>query len=103
MIALALLLVLVVPSPSLAQTTDPKAILRAMEDAFAAVADHVMPAVVNITTTPKRGPDTERDPSAEQFREFFGPELYERFFRRRPREEGRASGSGVVVDARGYI
>jgi Do/DeqQ family serine protease len=40
----------------------------------------------------------------ERFREFFGPELFERFFRRRaPREEGRAAGSGVIVDARGYI
>ena len=40
----------------------------------------------------------------ERFREFFGPELFERFFRRRaPREDGRAAGSGVIVDARGYI
>jgi Do/DeqQ family serine protease len=40
----------------------------------------------------------------ERFREFFGPELFERFFRRRaPRDEGRAAGSGVLVDPRGYI
>ncbi len=44
-------------------------------------------------------------PEGEQrFREFFGPEFYERFFKRRvPREESRAAGSGVIVDARGYI
>ena len=40
----------------------------------------------------------------ERFREFFGPELFERFFRRQaPRDEGRAAGSGVMVDPRGYI
>jgi serine protease Do/serine protease DegQ len=95
MIALALMFLL-------AASPDPKELLRAMEDAFAAVAEQVTPAVVHISTTPKRGAGVEREPE-ERFREFFGPELYERFFRRRPREENRAAGSGVVVDPRGYI
>ena len=40
----------------------------------------------------------------DRFKEFFGPDFFDRFFRKRsPREEGRASGSGVIVDAQGYI
>jgi len=103
MILVLLALLLVTPAP--AQTHDPTGILRAMEDAFASVADHVMPAVVNITTTPRKTPTaggSGHDPS-ERFREFFGPEFYDRFFKRSPREEARASGSGVIVDPTGYI
>src|SRR5207253_7810131 len=46
-------------------------------------------------------PSAEETP--ERFREFFGEEFYERFFRRRPRDDARASGSGVIVDPKGYI
>src|SRR4029434_364547 len=38
----------------------------------------------------------------ERFKEF-GEEFYERYFRRRPREDARATGSGVLVDPKGYI
>jgi serine protease Do len=74
-----------------------------MEEAFVAVATRVMPAVVNVSATPKK--DSQGGPeSEERFREFFGPEFFERFFRGRPPREGpRAAGSGVVVDPRGYI
>jgi serine protease Do len=85
---------------------DSKVILRAIEDAFVSVADRVTPAVVNVSITAKRAPDTgsEAPEPDERFREFFGPEFFERFFRRRPpRDEGRSSGSGVIVDTRGYI
>src|SRR5262245_37339971 len=52
---------------------------------------------------PESGPG-EPPESEQRFREFFGPEFFERFFRRRPpREEGRSTGSGVIVDAQGYI
>jgi serine protease Do len=96
------------PAPAL----DSKAILQALEDAFVSVADRVTPAVVNVSTKAKRVPESappgpgpgESPESEERFREFFGPEFFERFFRRRPpRDEGRASGSGVIVDARGFI
>ena len=95
------------PAPAL----DSKAILQALEDAFVSVADRVTPAVVNVSTKAKRVPEGAPGPgpgespeSEERFREFFGPEFFERFFRRRPpRDEGRASGSGVIVDARGFI
>jgi Do/DeqQ family serine protease len=89
------------PSPP-APAVSPRAVLQAMEEAFSAVADRVTPAVVNVGTTPRRpAPGSAEDP--ERFREFFGDQLYERHFRRRPREEPRASGSGVIVDPAGYI
>ena len=79
---------------------DARAVLRALEDACSAVADRGTPAVVNVSTVgPKVGPNADDD----RYREFFGDELYDRYFRRRPREDGRAAGSGVIVDPRGYI
>src|SRR3989441_458865 len=102
---LVLLLVLLSVLPAHAQprtppTIDPRALLHAMEEAFTTVADRVTPAVVNVSTVPRKQPAEE---APERFREFFGEEFYERFFRRRPREETRASGSGVIVDAKGYV
>ena len=104
-VALAVLcLILVGASVQAAETPEPKAILRALEDAFVSVADRVVPAVVNVSTTPKKGSGAEGPPQMEErFREFFGPEFFERFFRRRQPQEPRASGSGVIVDPRGYI
>jgi Do/DeqQ family serine protease len=81
---------------------DARAVLQAMEEAFSAVADRVTPSVVNVSTTPKRSP-TGPTEEPQRFREFFGDEFYERYFRRRPRDEPRASGSGVIVDPAGYI
>jgi len=98
--------------PAAAQTgapapPDSRALLHALEDAFTSVADRVTPSVVNVSIKAKKGTPGEggQTPESEQrFREFFGPELYERFFKRRaPREETRAAGSGVIVDPRGYI
>src|SRR6202162_5597643 len=103
-----------VPQPVAAQSgsaagkgPDSKAILHALEDAFASVADRVTPSVVNVSVKPKKASPGEggQPPEGEQrFRDFFGPEFYDRFFKRRaPREEARSTGSGVIVDARGYI
>jgi serine protease Do len=97
-------LLLLAASPVHAQKLEPKAVLRALEEAFVAVAERVMPAVVNIVATPKKEAGPEGPPqSEERFREFFGPEFFERFFRRRPPREQRGAGSGVIVDPRGYI
>ena len=95
-VAVALLLVLFSALPVAAQPApEARAMLKAMEDAFTAVANRVMPSVVNVSTTPKRGTaGTEEVP--EQFKEFF-----DEYRRRRP--ESRASGSGVIVDPNGYI
>jgi len=83
--------------------TDPRAVLRAMEEAFTAVADRVTPAVVNVSAVPERSAPSNGGGGDERFREFFGDELYDRYFKRRPREDGRASGSGVIVHPKGYI
>src|SRR5438105_5407966 len=100
-----LLLVLLAALPAHAQERtqpklDPRALLHALEEAFTTAADRVTPAVVNVSTVPRKQSAEE---APERFREFFGEEFYERFFRRRPREEARASGSGVMVDPRGYV
>jgi serine protease Do len=75
--------------------------LKTLEDAFTAVADRGTPAVVNVSTVPRKGSGASPE-EMERFREFFGEEFFERYFRRR-REEPRASGSGVIVDPNGYI
>src|SRR5713101_6645833 len=87
------------------ESVDSQTVLRALEDAFVSVADRVTPAVVNVSVKPKRiAPEAESPERQERFREFFGPEFFERFFRRRqPREDTRATGSGVIVNAEGYI
>src|SRR2546426_4874521 len=102
---LALLLIVLSTLPAYAEprtqpTLDPRALLHALEEAFTTVAARVTPAVVNVSTVPRKQSAEE---TPERFREFFGEEFYERFFRRRPREDTRASGSGVTVDPRGYI
>ena len=86
------------PSP----TIDARAVLQAMEEAFSAVADRVTPSVVNVSTVSKR-PAVGSPDDPQRFREFFGDEFYEKYFKRRPREEPRSSGSGVIVDPAGYI
>src|SRR4029450_1443221 len=95
------------PSPPPPPAPDSQRLLRALEDAFVSVADRATPSVVNVSLKVKRERQPEAGPSPEteeRFKEFFGPELFERFFRRRnPREESRAAGSGVIVDARGDI
>jgi len=104
---LVLFALLLLPLPAAAQsrpeaTIDPHAVLRAVEEAFTAVADRVTPSVVNVSTVGKKvALPSGEDP--ERFKEFFGEEFYERYFKRRPREEARASGSGVIVDPNGYI
>src|SRR5262245_60651587 len=86
------------------ETIDSQTVLRSLEDAFVSVADRVTPAVVNVSVKAKRAAEGESSEREERFREFFGPEFFERFFRRRqPREDARSTGSGVIVDAGGYI
>src|SRR5215475_974287 len=111
----ALLLTLLISGPAWAQQrpapaeqrstpkADPRATLRMLEDAFAAVADRATPAVVHVSTVPKKGPPGVQEDAPERFKEFFGDEFYDRYFRRRPREDARATGSGVLVDPKGYI
>src|SRR2546426_3606114 len=88
--------------PRPAPKMDPRSVLRAMEDAFSAVADRVTPAVVHVSTVPKKTPGGAPEEAPERFKEFFGEEFYERYFRRRPREDARATGSGGLVGPQGY-
>jgi serine protease Do len=87
------------------ESVDSQTVLRSLEDAFVSVADRATPSVVNVSVKPKRGGAEGESPERqEQFREFFGPEFFERFFRRRaPRDEMPSTGSGVIVDPRGFI
>ncbi len=105
LVALALVLAVLPAAPAAGQrpapTIDPKAVLRSLEDAFTSVADRVTPAVVNVSTISAKASALGEDP--ERFREYFGEEFYDKYFRRRPREDARASGSGVIVDPKGYI
>jgi Do/DeqQ family serine protease len=89
-------------SPAPSARIDARAVLQAMEEAFTAVADRATPAVVNVSVVGRRSASGPSD-DPQRFREFFGDEFYERYFRRRPREDPRASGSGVIVDPAGYI
>jgi S1-C subfamily serine protease len=75
-------------SPSV--RVDPRAVLQAMEEAFSAIADRVTPAVVNVSTVSRRpSSGTTEDP--QRFREYFGEEFFERYFKRRPwTSRGRA-------------
>ncbi len=95
------------PAAPRAPSPESRRLLQALEDAFAAVADGAMPSVVNVSVKTRRvGASESAEPPGgdERFREFFGQEFYDRFFRRRPpRDESRAAGSGVIADARGYI
>jgi Do/DeqQ family serine protease len=99
-VACALVVSLLVAAPVWAEpsrqgrapTPEARAILRGLEDAFSAVADRVTPSVVNVSTAPSKPAAGEEGPG----------ELYERFFRRRP-PDARASGSGLIVDPKGYV
>jgi len=90
--------VLVLAAPAHAQRAEapavnPHAVLRAMEEAFASVADRATPAVVNVSTIIRRDAPAEPD----RFRDLFGDEFGNR------RREARGTGSGVIVDPSGYI
>ncbi|MFQ5830475.1 MAG: Do family serine endopeptidase [Candidatus Methylomirabilia bacterium] len=91
------------PASTAAAEIDPKAILLALEEAFVSVADRAMPAVVNVSTVPKKGPLPEGPDIEERFREFFGEEFFKRFLPRRPPRSPRAAGSGLIVDPQGFI
>jgi serine protease Do len=73
---------------------------------FAALAQEVMPAVVNINTTkniPARTPRRQFPRGQDPFEQFFGEDFWERFGGGRGPSRQRSLGSGFVIDADGYI
>src|SRR2546430_11185888 len=76
LVALAFALLLATPvwaqqaqqRPAPAPKTDPRAVLRAMEDAFSAVADRVTPAVVHVSTVQKKGATGGPEEGPERFK-----------------------------------
>ena len=65
---------------------------------FAAVAETIKPAVININTVSRSGGVQGRTP----FEEFFGEEFFRRFFGEAPeRIPQRSLGSGIIVDPTG--
>lgn len=75
---------------------------------FAALAQEVMPAVVNINTTknvPARTPRRQFPRGQDPFEQFFGEDFWDRFGGGRGRgpSKQRSLGSGFVIDDSGYI
>jgi len=88
----------------------PEAQARTPPDSFADLAEKLMPAVVNISTSqfmqaPPEMPNLEDLPEGSPFREFF-----EEFFNQQrggqgeqPRERVTSLGSGFIIDKSGYV
>ncbi|MGH9321676.1 MAG: DegQ family serine endoprotease [Vicinamibacteria bacterium] len=90
--------------PSIPSTETPKSedrngdlpTVEALSRAFATVAEELEPAVVNVFT--EQSGEAFHPPTGGPFDEFF-----ERFFRDQPDQRRRSLGSGVIIDARGYV
>jgi serine protease Do len=79
---------------------------RGTPETFADLAEKLLPAVVNISTTQKvSGRDDELPqfdfPPGSPFRDFF--EQFQRKRREAPQRRGTSLGSGFVIDKTGYI
>jgi len=96
---LALCVVIAFPPSVGAIDQRDRAMVERMQQVFVEVAERLKPSVVNISTTQKAQPSRRQmEPFFRgPFREFFGEEFFERFFER------RSLGSGVIVDAKGFI
>ena len=101
MMKVFLALCVVIAFPPSVSAADPRdrALVERMQQVFVEVAERLKPSVVNVSTTQRVQPSRrETEPFFRgPFREFFGEEFFERFFER------RSLGSGVIVDAKGYI
>jgi serine protease Do len=101
-LALVLALTLTVAAPA-----SRDAIARSAPDSFADLAEKLLPAVVNISTTQvvkkrDRGPEIPQFPPGSPFEEFFK----DFFDRNRPDSAPRKAtslGSGFIIDPAGYI
>ncbi len=69
--------------------------------AFVAIAKHVTPAVVNIST--ERSDDLRDELKDTPFHWFFDDDTFNRFFGPRSQRPSRGLGSGVIISKDGYI
>jgi len=81
-----------------------------LSTAFKRVARIITPSVVNISTFEKQkpalnGPSQQlpSDPFFEQFKEFFGEDLFERFRRGPQGAPQQGLGTGVIFDTQGHV
>jgi Do/DeqQ family serine protease len=88
------------PVSPIGRSRDDAAAVRALDTAFSAAADAVSASVVKVTVASKRGRSLP-GPDDDRLREFLGEDLYDQVQRRR--RLLRDTGSGLIVDARGYI
>ena len=79
---------------------------RTAPDSFADLAQKLLPAVVNISTTQMTksgsGPEVPRLPPGSPFEDFF-KEFFERNQPQQRRRPTRSLGSGFIVDSSGYV
>ena len=79
--------------------------------AFEKVADTITPSVVSISTAKKPKKNNREalrkklnDPALEQFKEFFGPDFFDRYQNQPDNQGGQLGlGTGVIIDASGLI
>lgn len=82
-----------VPASKVAYKLDEKGQVIPLD--FTTAAEKVMPAVVHIRSTQDAGRREDQTQYIDPFREFFGP--------RGPQGPSQSSGSGVIINADGYI
>ncbi len=81
---------------------------RGAPDSFADLAERLLPAVVNISTTQtvkkkgEDGPQVPRFPPGSPFEDFF-KEFFDRQQREAPQRRATSLGSGFVIDPKGYV
>jgi len=97
-----------VPAATASELADKESIqiLEKMSDAFASIAEEVTPAVVTITSEKVIKPSSDIQGGPNPFRDFFGDDLWKRFFEFHYPEGGftqQALGSGVIVRKDGII
>ncbi len=97
-VAFAALLLVVLAAPA--------ALARPAPDSFADLAERLLPAVVNISTTQtiqgRGGMEVPQLPPGSPFEEFF-KEFFDRNQPDQRRHKATSLGSGFIIDARGYV
>jgi serine protease Do len=97
--------------PKLPPPTEAISHAKSLSLVFEHVADQITPSVVNITAVKKSKPLPRRKPGEndglDPFREYFGNDLFEKFFQEQLPDGGGSSqpsfGTGVIIDDKGHI